>query len=109
MEKKITQFESKDARINREVNELHADNEALNADIEANMNRFDMKMNNGAKIGEEDVRNLFSGILKKHNNNVKMSELLNKKGVDMDVKGIDEMINEAADEAAKFDDWKKNN
>ncbi len=59
-------FETKEEKLKREIEELLNQIPHIDEEIEVGKNRFDMKLNNVGTITEDDVRGLFTGLLKKN-------------------------------------------
>ena len=91
----VRTFETKENRINREIDELSSQIPEINEEIKMEFNRFDLKLNNGCKITEDDVKSLFTGLYKKYKINAQIEEKLQEKGIDMsDVPTLDDIVNE---------------
>lgn len=67
------------------------------------MNRFDLKLNNGGEITEEDVRNLFSGVLKK--NKVLNRVRDKRKEAGTDTMGNIPTLDDIAEEVLEIEAW----
>lgn len=92
---KVAIFESKKDRTEREIKKLRDQLPDTNNEIKTEMNRFDLKLNNGGEINEEDVMNLFKGVSKKHKIATQMNNRLQEKGIDMnDVPALENVIEE---------------
>ena len=105
----ITKFESKEEKINREIKNLREQLPDIDQEIKAGMNRFDMKMNNGATINEDDVRNLFSGLFKKDKVLNEISQKRLENGDNVENHSLEKIFNEAAQEASEIDRFESKN
>ncbi len=79
----VIQFESKEARLNKNIDALNADFAKAMEEHESAMNQFDLKFNNGGEISTEDVRSLYSGILKMDEINEAITDNMRMKGIDV--------------------------
>lgn len=77
------QFESKEARLNKNIDALNADFANAMEEHESAMNQFDLKSNNGGEISTEDVRSLYRGILKMDEINEAITDNMRMKGIDV--------------------------
>lgn len=101
----IKSFETKEDRINREIEELRNQIPDINDEIRTGMDRFDLKLNNGGTITEEDVRNLYRGIFKKDKLNTEIGMKIKEKGIDIEVRSLGNLFDEAAREIERQEVW----
>ncbi len=97
----IKKFQSAEEAKKQQIEDILEEIHALDDEVKTGAAQFDLKLNNGGEITKEDVKKLFSGLMKKNDLWRKVKQL------DTDDENATTGVDDAIQAVAEMADWEQ--